>query len=124
MRKALIDVESGLVVQVEDSVFDVAPSNIWVDCPDNIVGHKYTYQNNQFNLIPEPPIVPVLPYTAEENEELAKRKLQDSDWSVLPDVNLQNKAEWETYRSALRAIAINPQSGNVSWPIRPSKVWS
>ena len=73
------------------------------------MGHKYTYQNNQFNLIPEPPIVPVLPYTAEENEELAKRKLQDSDWSVLPDVNLQNKAEWETYRSALRAIAINPE---------------
>ena len=121
MRKALIDVESGLVVQVEDSVFDVAPSNMWVDCPDNIESHRYTYANNQFNLIPESPSTP---HTVEENEELAKQKLKDSDWSVLPDVNLQNKAEWETYRSALRAIAVNPQSGDVPWPVRPQKIWS
>jgi len=121
MRKALIDVESGLVVQVEDSIFDVAPSNMWVDCPNNIVSHRYTYENNEFIIIPEPISEPL---TAAENEKLAKRKLQDSDWSILPDVNLQNKAEWETYRSALRAIAINPQSGDVPWPTRPQKIWN
>jgi hypothetical protein len=121
MRKALIDLSSKLVVQVEDVIFDVAPSNIWVDCPDNIESYRYTYENNQFNLVPEPPSIP---HTAAENEELAKQKLQDSDWSILPDVNLQNKTEWETYRSVLRAIAINPQSGDVPWPTRPQKIWN
>jgi hypothetical protein len=119
MRKALIDVESGLVVQVEDSVFDVAPSNIWVDCLDNIVGHKYTYQNNQFNLIPEPPIVPVLPHTAEEVREMRNKKLVDSDWTQLADSQVDKQA-WATYRQALRDIPT--QSGfpeNTIWPQKP-----
>jgi hypothetical protein len=116
MRKALIDVESKLVVQVEDVVFSVAPSNIWIDCPDNIVGGKYTYENNQFNLIPEPPSVPP---TAKEVREMRNKKLVDSDWTQLADSQVDKQA-WATYRQALRDIPT--QSGfpeNTIWPQKP-----
>jgi hypothetical protein len=53
----------------------------------------------------------------------AEQALQESDWAVLPDVPLVNKAEWETYRAALRDIAINPTSEPV-WPTKPATIWS
>jgi hypothetical protein len=57
------------------------------------------------------------------NKEKAERLLRESDWSVLPDVPLSNKAEWETYRSALRQIAIDPIINPV-WPVKPESIWS
>lgn len=51
-----------------------------------------------------------------------KRKvlLQESDWTQLPDVPLETKQAWATYRQALRDITI--QEGypfNVIWPTKP-----
>jgi hypothetical protein len=57
------------------------------------------------------------------NKSEAKRFLDESDWAVLPDVPLQNKSEWETYRAALREIATNPTIDPV-WPVKPQSVWS
>ena len=52
------------------------------------------------------------PLTDEERKlttvETARHLLQSSDWTMLPDVRLENKNEWESYRAAIRAIAINP----------------
>jgi len=56
------------------------------------------------------------------NKTKAEGLLQESDWSILPDVPLQNKSEWETYRSALRQIVINPTL-EPSWPTKPSAIW-
>lgn len=56
------------------------------------------------------------------NKNKAEELLFKSDWSVLPDVPLVNKAEWETYRSALRQIAINPTIDPV-WPVKPESIW-
>jgi hypothetical protein len=114
--KALID-ENGIVAQVEQQEFGVAPPCFWVDCPDNIVAYQFTYSNGQFI-----PII-IAPPTTEQNKTFAEERLLDSDWSVLPDVNLANKAEWETYRAALRNIARNPQEGNLNWPAKPQSVW-
>jgi len=118
--KALID-ENGVVSQVEQQEFGVAPPCFWVECPDNIVAYQFTYNNGQFTPIQEPEPVPP---TAEENELKAKLKLENSDWTVLPDVNLANKTEWENYRALLRAIARNPQGGDLNWPTKPQNVWS
>jgi hypothetical protein len=115
--KALID-ENGNVAQVEQEEFGVAPPCFWVDCPDNIVAYQFTYNNGQFI----PIVIP--PPTADENKQIAEKCLLNSDWSVLPDVNLTNKVEWETYRAELRKIARNPQEGDVNWPRKPQKVWS
>jgi hypothetical protein len=113
--KALID-DKGLVAQVEQQEFDVAPPFFWVDCPDNIVAGRFTYNNSQFR--------PISLANSEQNKQQAEQKLKDSDWTVLPDVNLANKSEWETYRAALRAIARNPQEGDVNWPAKPQNIWS
>jgi hypothetical protein len=115
--KALID-ENGVVAQVEQQKFDVAQPCFWVECPDNIVAYQFTYNNGQFT----PIVIP--PPTADENKLAARKYLQDSDWTVLADVNLVNKVEWETYRTALREIFFNPQEGDVNWPAKPQSIWS
>jgi hypothetical protein len=56
------------------------------------------------------------------NKSQAEQLLMDSDWSVLPDVSLANKADWEAYRASLRAIAISPSVDPV-WPVKPESVW-
>jgi hypothetical protein len=57
------------------------------------------------------------------NKTKAENLLLESDWAVLPDVPLQNKSEWEIYRSALRQIAISP-TVNPVWPVKPQSIWS
>jgi hypothetical protein len=57
------------------------------------------------------------------NKTKAESLLLESDWAVLPDVPLSNKSEWETYRSALRQIAISP-TVNPVWPVKPQSIWS
>lgn len=53
----------------------------------------------------------------------AKQLIAATDWSVLPDVGLQNKSEFEAYRAQLRALIVTPVSNPV-WPTEPSPVWS
>jgi hypothetical protein len=60
------------------------------------------------------------PFLACSNE--AKKRIAASDWSVLPDVNISNKAEFETYRAAVRALIINPVADPV-FPAEPQPVW-
>lgn len=52
----------------------------------------------------------------------AKKLLADSDWSMLSDVNISNKAEFETYRAAVRALVFNPVVEPV-FPTEPQPVW-
>lgn len=52
--------------------------------------------------------------------QLRNKLLQDSDWTQIADVNLTNKADWATYRQALRDVPA--QEGfplNVTWPAKP-----
>ena len=43
-----------------------------------------------------------------------------SDWTQLPDVTLANRAEWVTYRQALRDITDQPGfPNNIVWPVSP-----
>ena len=68
------------------------------------------------------PIPPTSDQIIAANKEKAENLLLWSDWSVLPDVPLANKTEWEAYRSALRQIAISPTIDPV-WPQKPESVW-
>lgn len=52
----------------------------------------------------------------------AKKLLAASDWSVLPDVNISNKAEFETYRAQLRTVMFNPVASPV-FPTEPQPQW-
>lgn len=68
------------------------------------------------------PVDPVPP-TAEENKYKAEGLLISTDWTQLPDVNLQNKEEFATYRTLLRNIVLNPVDGFIDWPVKPEEVW-
>ena len=66
--------------------------------------------------------VPKEPTQAEVQWSIAKGLLSESDWAVLPDVPMTNetKAQWITYRQALRDIrsAVGfPESHE--WPVKP-----
>jgi len=56
-------------------------------------------------------------------ESKAKQLISNCDWSVLPDVNLQNKSEFERYRSKLRELIKNPVENPV-FPVEPTPIWS
>ena len=53
----------------------------------------------------------------------AKQLIASSDWSVLPDVNITNKSEFENYRSQLRNLILNPVESPV-FPEEPQPIWS
>jgi len=54
-----------------------------------------------------------------------KQKLQESDWSVLPDVDttLVNKDEFVKYREGLRMMLVQKLEYTVL-PTEPTPVWS
>jgi hypothetical protein len=52
----------------------------------------------------------------------AKQLIALSDWSVLPDVNITNKSEFENYRTQLRNLIINPVE-NPIFPTEPNPIW-
>jgi len=53
----------------------------------------------------------------------AKKRIANSDWSVLPDVSISNKSEFESYRSQLRNLILNPVE-NPIFPEEPQPIWS
>jgi hypothetical protein len=93
---------------------------IFADCVDGKYGPIADYVPQIIN-----------PPTAEQNKFKAVEFLRDTDWVNQPDVtdididpHLINHSEFMSYRSALRKIAIDPQPGNVIWPIKPKERWS
>jgi hypothetical protein len=61
-------------------------------------------------------------YPLDACKQEAKRRIASSDWAVLPDVGLSNKADFETYRAALRNLIISPVA-NPEWPTEPDPIW-
>jgi hypothetical protein len=138
MKKALISpnelvknpntgVDIGIrIAQVADNEFEVAIPLYWIECPDNTdPGTQYYDEATQ-----EIKQIPVYVITAEQNKEKAATLLQQTDWVVLSDVDdanlsphLANKAEFISYRSILRDIAVNPVPGNINWPTKPQEQW-
>jgi hypothetical protein len=76
--------------------------------------------------------VPPPPSTAEQNKENAVTRLQNTDWTTIPDVGdptksnpyLSNVQDFVVYRNAVRQYAINPVAGDINWPTKPTEVWT
>lgn len=62
-------------------------------------------------------------YPLDECRDAAKKLLVETDWSQLGDVGLTNKAEFDTYRAAVRALVLNPVA-NPTFPAKPQGQWS
>lgn len=66
-----------------------------------------------------------------DNAARARQELVASDWCEMASVrntavtpHLLNGADFDTYRLALRAIAIDPPVEVTTWPERPTASWS
>ena len=76
--------------------------------------------------------VPPQPPTAAQNKSTAVNKLQETDWTTIPDVGdptksnpyLSNVQDFVVYRNAVRQYAINPVAGDINWPTLPQEVWT
>lgn len=55
-------------------------------------------------------------------KEEAKKRISNCDWSVLSDVKISNKSEFENYRAILRNYILNPVE-NPDWPNEPTPIW-
>jgi hypothetical protein len=68
---------------------------------------------------------------AQQNKTQATQILSSTDWTAIPDVAdplksnpyLVNQAEFVTYRSTIRNIAVNP-TWDAVFPTAPTEVWS
>lgn len=58
-----------------------------------------------------------------QSKNKAKELIANSDWSVLPDVNISNRSEFENYRTQLRNLIINPVEDPI-FPAEPNPIWS
>jgi hypothetical protein len=75
---------------------------------------------------------PIEPPTAAQNKLTASQKLYETDWTTIPDVSdptksnpyLTNSDEFVAYRNQIRNVAINPVSGEIDWPTKPTAIWS
>jgi hypothetical protein len=134
MKKALISTieprETGYrVAQVvnQGQTFSVSDELFWVDCADDVVQDQFWYDPSDQTIKAVPVPIP----TAEENKATAMAHLANTDWVNQPDVtnpdinpHLLNHAEFITYRSQIRAIAVSPVAGNLTWPTEPTPQWS
>jgi hypothetical protein len=65
-----------------------------------------------------------------DNKKNAEQLLQATDWVELPSVSnpantphLENVNEFLAYRTAVRAIAVNPPTEPAEFPVKPNEVW-
>jgi hypothetical protein len=80
------------------------------------------YNDQGWVQVGEAPPAPAVATKAQLEWDRAKKMLQESDWSMLPDVPMTSgdKAAWIEYRRGLREIRL--QAGfpdNIVWPARP-----
>lgn len=64
---------------------------------------------------------PTRALTATEVRQDRNNRLASSDWTQMPDYSDLNKADWATYRQALRDIT--SQEGfpvSINWPAKPA----
>ena len=108
------------------SVFNADYASHFIEAPDEVT-FDWTYNNGSW-------VAPPGPTDAElkaNNKEKAQQLLATTDWTATFDINnpqysnpyLVNQDEFLAYRSALRAIAVNPPIIVDQWPTRPKEVW-
>lgn len=109
------------------SIFQESYAAMFMQAPDNVT-YKWTYSNGEFL----PPAGPTPEQIQAENKNKASILLQETDWTCTIDITnpqysnpyLMNQEEFLTYRSQVRAIAVNPPTTPAVFPAKPNEVWS
>ncbi len=85
----------------------------------DLVSAWETYNESQIN--PPPPTPEQIQIN---NSAEAEELLSQSDWAVLPDVQLANQSEWIAYRQQVREIRVDPPSTPAVFPPTPPVIWA
>lgn len=117
-------IENEIVVNVVVAEPEYAKQQGWVELTGS-VGAGWGYVNGQF--VPPPP-----PDYSAQNKQQATALLSQTDWTCTVDITnpqysnpyLMNQDAFLTYRSQVRAIAVNPPTTPAVFPTQPEPVWS
>ena len=132
MKNYIVYLDNGQIIksgQCQDVDFDNYVPNVI----EGIANDSTQYINNGqiVNMPPKPDGAAYFDYDTKQwvkdfpaQESIVKNQrnilLSESDWTQLPDVQIQTKQAWATYRQELRDVT--SQSGypfNVIWPTKP-----
>ena len=111
--------------QIPDALMSLRPNAQWVLRGDAYSGLEW---NDQVQTCPTQEEIDAeisrlsSVWTLTTCEKRAKELIAEVDWAMLPDVNLSNKSDFESYRSQLRAYIIEPIA-DPTWPVKPDPVW-
>jgi hypothetical protein len=117
-------IENQIVVNTAVAEPQYAQEQGWVELTGD-AGIGWGYVDGQF--VPPPP-----PNYSAQNKTTATSLLQQTDWTSIPAVAdplrsnpyLTNQGEFDTYRSQVREIAINPPTTPAVFPTQPQEIWS
>ena len=109
------------------TIFNQAYAALFIEAPDEVT-FGWKQESGEWIAPPAPPA----PDYKQINKQKAMSLLSETDWSQYPDVrdasktpHLSNGDEFDNYRVALRAIAVNPPETEITeWPVKPDEVWS
>jgi hypothetical protein len=107
------------------NVFSEGYASEFIEAPDEVT-FGWLLENGEWF----PPAGPTPEQIQAQNKSQSMSLLQATDWVELPSVSdptstpyLTNANEFLSYRSALRAIAVNPPSEPAVFPSKPDEVW-
>lgn len=113
------------------TVFNAEYASQFIESPDEVT-FDWTLVNGEWVA----PVVPPSP-TPEEiqqqiNKQQASQLLSATDWTTIPDVAnpsasnpyLMNQGAFISWRSQVRAIAVNPPTTPAVFPEQPTEQWS
>lgn len=108
------------------TIFNSEYASQFIEAPDEVT-FEWKLINNEWVSPPAPPA----PDYKEINKQKAMSLLSETDWTENASVrntaktpHLVNGDEFDDYRVALRAIAVNPPITVDIWPVKPDEQWS
>jgi len=119
-------------IEVADPIKSPIPASHTRSSPHPIPAGHYAIMLGGWKYVQgEAPPQPPPPEYPTINKTEAMSLLQQTDWVELPSVSdpsstphLTNVNEFLAYRSAIRAIAVNPPSEPAVFPDKPQESWS
>ena len=131
-RTCIVDTSSNLVVNIveydtQQTGTPPGMADTFLCVPSDTGQIGGTYANG---VITNP--APVFVITADMNKDMASSFLSATDWATIADVSdpaksnpyLTNASDFNAYRNTIRAIAINPPAGPITWATVPTPKWS
>lgn len=112
---------------ISDCLIQLTPNNGFMIDANEFEFSEDNYDKHViYNNPPDkPPYSRVLGYVPDIQWESVrveqKYKLEDCDWTVLPDVPMEEslRNQWKVYRQELRDITTQSDPFNITWPTPP-----